>query len=377
MKQSKKPAGLDASLKRLSLRLIMNFIVVATAAMTGMVLLFFGLYFLSGVIEWRSMNAFIYDFAVAIRNRWELITLVVCLAVFLAILIYYWHKTLMYLNSVVTATEAVYLDRGESVELPADLKPVEQHLNQIQQNVRISRESAREAEQKKSDLVMYLAHDLKTPLPSVIGYLSLLRDEPDLPATQRQKYVAVSLKKAERLEELVNEFFEITRFSLTHMEFSLQPVDVTRMLEQLVYEFKPLMDEKSLTLKLEAEPGLQTAMDPDKMERVFDNLIRNAVFYGFENSTILVAAKETETGIQVSVSNHGPMIPPEKLSRVFEQFFRLDSARATNTGGAGLGLAIARQIVQGHKGTLEASSTEEETVFTVTLPPSEIRKNLE
>lgn len=362
---------------RISFRLTMNFIVVTTAAIAGVAVFFFLVRALAQVMDWRGISNNVYNLGAYLRRNWSSLMLVTCIAVFFISLAFYWRKTLRYLNSVITATEKVYLDKGELVELPADLKPVEHHLNQIQQNVRSARESAKEAEQKKSDLVMYLAHDLKTPLTSVIGYLSLLRDEPDLPSEQRAKYVGISLKKAERLEELVNEFFEITRFSLTHMELSLRPVDISRMLEQLMYEFKPITDEKRLALKLDAAPGIYVSLDPDKMERVFDNLIRNAVFYGFEGSDILLNVRQTENGVQISVTNHGPVIPPEKLSRVFEQFFRLDAARTSNTGGAGLGLAIARQIVQAHHGTIEAKSNENATVFTVMLPSSENRKNLD
>ena len=92
--------------------------------------------------------------------------------------------------------------------------------------------------------MVYLAHDLKTPLTSVIGYLTLLRDEPQLSPELRARYTGIALDKAERLEELINEFFEITRFNLSHLELEKQPVDLCRMLQPVVSEFAPMLGER-------------------------------------------------------------------------------------------------------------------------------------
>ena len=218
--------------------------------------------------------------------------------------------------------------------------------------------------------MVYLAHDLKTPLTSVIGYLTLLRDEGEISEGLRQKYLSISLDKAERLEELINEFFEITRFNLSTLTLEPSRVNLTRMLEQLVYEFKPMLDEKQLSCTLDAGRELSITCDVDKMQRVFDNLLRNAVAYSFPGSPILIRAEQGPAGVTVCFTNHGNTIPPDKLERIFEQFFRLDASRASSSGGAGLGLAIAKQIVELHGGRLSASSADETIRFTLQLPPA-------
>ena len=215
---------------------------------------------------------------------------------------------------------------------------------------------------------MYLAHDLKTPLTSVIGYLSLMRDEPQISPELRAKYTGIALEKAERLEELINEFFDITRFNLTHISLELENVNLTRLAEQTVFEFEPILKEKGLSWKLDIDNGIELLCDADKMERVLDNIIRNAVSYSYPDNEIMLTLKRTERSVILSVKNRGKTISEEKLSRIFEQFYRLDSSRGTKSGGAGLGLAIAKEITELHGGTITAESSDESVTFTVELP---------
>ena len=256
----------------------------------------------------------------------------------------------------------------EPIRLPDGLKNVEDQLNLVRERALRDAQAAREAEQRKNDLVVYLAHDLKTPLTSVIGYLTLLQDEPDLSPETRARYTGVVLDKAERLEDLINEFFDITRFNLSHLELELQDVDLRRMLEQVASEFSPALREKGMDCRLDLPPQLRAVCDPDKMARVFDNLLNNACHYAYPNSTIQVEGRQEGERVVLAFRNAGRTIPPEKLERMFEQFFRLDSSRGTSKGNAGLGLAIAKEIVEAHGGTIYARSADEQVAFTVILP---------
>lgn len=257
--------------------------------------------------------------------------------------------------------------KGE-IELPPALAEAEARLNLARQKALTNAAAAREAEQRKNDLIMYLAHDLKTPLTSVIGYLTLLQDEPQISPELRVRYTGIALHKALRLEELINEFFEITRFNLSHLELDKQPVDLKRLLEQVASEFEPVFQEKGLYCTLDLPDELRCEGDPDKLARVFDNLLRNAEHYSFPDTCVQIQAEQSEREVTLRFTNAGRTIPPEKLDRLFEQFFRLDSSRGTSSGGAGLGLAIARQIVQAHGGTIRADSADNTVTFTVTLP---------
>lgn len=260
----------------------------------------------------------------------------------------------------------------EEAPLPAELPPddAEVFSKIADARLKMDREKAllREESQKKNDLVTYLAHDLKTPLTSVIGYLTLLRDAPDMPAAQRAKYTGVALKKAQRLEELTAEMFEITRFNLSSVELSPEDVNLSRMLEQLASEFLPLLTEKRLRIETAIAPEVHCLCDVEKTERIIDNLLRNAVNYSYPDAVItLTLTREGET-VKIVTENRCRTIPPEKLERIFERFYRLDAARGSDTGGTGLGLAIARQLTEAQGGTITAKSENETVRFTVTLP---------
>lgn len=220
---------------------------------------------------------------------------------------------------------------------------------------------------RKNDLVMYLAHDLKTPLASVIGYLTLLHDEQQISPELREKYLSITLDKAQRLEDLINEFFEITRFNLSTVTLDYTSIDLVRLLEQLRFEFMPMLRKKSLTCTLCTPETLPVRCDAGKIQRVFDNLLRNAVLYSYPDSEIVINAHLEGENAIVSVLNRGDTIPEEKLRRIFEQFYRLDAARSSS-GGAGLGLAIASNIVALHGGNINARSADETVEFVVMLP---------
>ncbi len=286
----------------------------------------------------------------------------------LVIFFYYWRRTLGYIDAMVQAGDLLASDSEELISLPAELVQVENQFNRSKQASLRNAQLAREAEQRKNDLIVYLAHDLKAPLTSVIGYLTLLRDEPEISPQLQAKYLGIALNKAERLEELINEFFDITRFSLSHLTLELRRVNLTRMLEQITSEFQPIFDTKGLTYALDLPPDMEILCDADKLERVFDNLLRNAVNYSYPDTEIQVQAILDGDLVVLKFINQGATIPKEKLGHLFEQFYRLDSARGTASGGAGLGLAIAKEIVTLHGGSITADSRDEQVIFTLLLP---------
>lgn len=251
---------------------------------------------------------------------------------------------------------------------PEEIRDTEFQLRALQQDLALRAQRAKEAEQRKNDLIVYLAHDLKTPLTSVIGYLTLLEESPELPVEQRAKFVHITMEKAYRLETLINEFFEITRFNLQTVTLVRGQFDAALLLRQLSDEFYPVLADHHLTLKLELAEKLPYLGDADKLSRVFDNLLRNAVSYSTPGSEILLTAKQQDHELLVAVQNHGAEIPKEQQEHLFEKFFRADSARGSQNGGAGLGLAIAKQLVQLHGGTIVLDSDPYRTIFTVRLP---------
>ena len=222
--------------------------------------------------------------------------------------------------------------------------------------------------QKKNDLVTYLAHDLKTPLTSIIGYLNIL-EESEVPEDIRKDYLEKVLDKAYRLEELTNQFFDITRFNLQEIPLNKAEIDGEFFLQQITDELYPLFVPKKLQLKLSIIPDFKIYGDGSLLARVLDNLLKNAISYSHENSAIKITGKEDLEETIITVENDGDTISSQEMKLIFEKFYRRDKARGQSSG-SGLGLAIAREIIERHKGTLEAESINGHTTFRIQLPKS-------
>lgn len=271
-----------------------------------------------------------------------------------------------YFEEINRGMDALLQDTPGEISLSPELLTIERKMNLTKHTIDLQKSRMLMEEQRKNDLIMYLAHDLKTPLASSISYLSLMRDEKQLSEELREKYLSISLSKAERLEDLINEFLEIAKYNLSNITLQYSEINLTRLLEQLVYEFQPILDQKGISCQLEMADTVPLKCDADKMQRVFDNLLRNAVIYSFDGSNITIRARCVRDNLTIEFSNHGSTIPKEKLERVFEQFYRLDKGRSTE--GTGLGLAIAKQIITLHNGTITAESEHDLTTFTIKIP---------
>lgn len=273
-----------------------------------------------------------------------------------------------YLSIINNGIEALLSNRNDDLALPTELVVFERKLNTVKQTLKQREFDAQLAEQRKNELVMYLAHDIRTPLTSVIGYLSLLDEAPDMPLEQKAKYVHITLDKAYRLEKMINEFFEITRYNLQQIILMNETIDLYYMLVQLSDELSPILSKNGNTAILNADEEAKIYGDPDKLARVFNNVLKNAAAYCYPNTEIIITAKEIDGFMNITFQNKGKTIPENKLNAIFDKFLRLDEARTSNTGGAGLGLAIAKEIVTLHGGTIVATSISETTTFTITIP---------
>ena len=282
------------------------------------------------------------------------------------------------LSKMITYLEDVEMEIGklvsrstEPIHLITELEPIETKLNNIKYTLERQEREVQESEQRKNDLVVFLAHDLKTPLTSIVAYLSMLQSHPELSEAERSKYTGISLEKAIRLGKLIEEFFEITKFNAQDIVLEKTELNLSRMLEQIADEMYGVFQEKRLECQVEAAEDVIVPADPDKLARVFDNLMRNAVAYCDRETTIHIQVSQDKDNAKIVFINEGPKIANDKLQHIFEKFFRADNSRSSETGGAGLGLAIAREIVELHGGQIQAQSDDHETRFIVSLPKKE------
>ena len=238
-------------------------------------------------------------------------------------------KMTKYLDQIGDGIENIVSDSTEPIHLITELKPIEIRLNEIKATLKRQELEAEEGEKKKNDLVLFLAHDLKTPLTSIVAYLSMLDSRPDMPQEQREKYIRIAMEKSIRLGELINEFFDITRYNLQNIELEPVEINLSLMLEQLADELYGVLQEKQLTCEVNVEENLMIYGDPDKLARVFDNILRNAIAYCYPHTKIRIEAQMKNQDIEIIFSNQGDKIPGAMLQTIFEKFYRVDGSRSS------------------------------------------------
>ena len=274
-----------------------------------------------------------------------------------------------YFDEVITGVSAIMTSRSGRIVLSPELKFFEDELNNVKDTLERRAYEAQQTEQQKNDLVVYLAHDIKTPLTSVIGYLSLLDENPDLPDALKTKYTRIAWEKANRLETLVNEFFEITRYNLQTIPLHKENTNLCYMMVQISDELYPSLVSHDKEILIDIEEDMSIFGDSEKLARVFNNVLKNAITYSDANSAIRISAEKRSGKTFIAFENSGA-IPQDRIDLLFDKFYRLSSSRSSETGGAGLGLAIAKDIVTIHGGEIRAESGGGKTVFTVALPAS-------
>ena len=273
----------------------------------------------------------------------------------------------------ITATSVMLHDfmieeKGNIDIYPKEYAEISAQMSEIKSTMQRHEQMLKEEASRKNDLIAYLAHDLKTPLTSVIGYLALLDEAQDMPIEQKTKYVNIALSKALRLEKLINEFFDITRYNLQQIDLEKESINLCHMLVQMTDEFYPLLNAHGNQTEVCVDEDVTVYGDSMKLARVFNNILKNAIYYSYPDTIIKIWAESTDTDVWIYFCNKGKTIPAGKLNSIFEKFFRMDEARSTNTGGAGLGLAIAKEIITLHGGKIIAESENESTTFRISLP---------
>lgn len=240
-------------------------------------------------------------------------------------------------------------------------------LNQMADDIKEIMENERRSEYAKNELITSVAHDLRTPLTSIIGYLDLVSSK-ELAQDTQMKYIGIAYNKSKRLEKLIEDLFTYTKFNFGEVKATYMEVDIVKLLNQLVDEFYPSFAECRLVYEFTStNSSAVIKADGDLLARAFANLISNAIKYGRDGKNILINLSKVDYGIIITITNFGDIIPKEDLERIFQRFYRVESSRSSETGGSGLGLAIAQSIIEMHGGEISAKSDSDGTVFTVML----------
>ena len=296
------------------------------------------------------------------------IVVYVYIGIVLAVIIYkFISKYVNSINEVYNSLDLILKENNETIKLPSEVNEFTEKLNDIKNDYITSKNNAKEAEQKKNDLIMYMAHDLKTPLTSIIGYLTLLNDEKNISKELQEKYIKIALDKSLRVEELTNQFFDITRYNLHSMPINKTELNITYLLKQLIDECYPMLEKNNLKCVLNAPDKVNYLGDGDKLARAFGNLLKNAISYSYKDTVIEINVTEELDKLYITFRNKGAKIPDYKLEKIFEKFYRGDESRTSSTGGAGLGLAITKEIIELHSGKISVKNDDEYIEFDIIL----------
>ena len=280
-------------------------------------------------------------------------------------------KSMQYISRISEAMQSISEgDLNVSVEVMGDdeFSAMAANLNKMAGDLKELMDREREAERTKNELITNVAHDLRTPLTSITGYLELLSGNGNLEPETREKYIEIAYVKTKRLEKLIEDLFGFTKLNCGKISMHVSRVDVVKLLSQLLEEFYPLFMSRNLSYELQSNvPAQMILADPNLLARLFDNLINNAIKYGADGKRILVKIHGGGEWVSIQVVNYGYVIPEQELPMIFQKFYRVEQSRSADTGGTGLGLAIAKNIVDMHGGDIDVSSGKSGTVFTVKL----------
>lgn len=345
-----------------------HFIIGTVSAIVLLMFFFFIDNFYNGAAINFIQRLFGHEFAFYILRN-QTVAIIIALLIFLLfnfliVEIYALQK----ISNVFSQMKVLFQKDDKRIYLDDSLKELEDDFNALKQESIENERKAIKETQHKVDMIAYLAHDIKTPLASVIGYLNLLEEKEDLPKDMQKKYTHLTLEKAYRLEKLINEFFDIAKLNQTDNPLHKEEIHLHYLLEQMKEEFYPITTQKNQTIDIDVDLDFLIYADANKIARVFNNILKNAFYYGYVDTSIHIRSYQDNMYNHIEFINEGPHIPEDKIDKIFEQFYRLDESRSSRTGGSGLGLSIAKMIVKQHNGFIKVKSENNLTSFDVMIP---------
>ena len=263
-----------------------------------------------------------------------------------------------------------HFDHRISFSVNNDMQKVIDSINSLVDSTVGAINEEKAIEQSKDELITNVSHDIRTPLPSIIGYLGLLKNGAVTSQEDMLKYINIAYDKAEQMKSLANDLFEYTTLKSTKTKLNVTPINIKGMMEQVAAGFELEAEKKGIAFSVKARPDdLIVNADVEKLVRVYNNLISNALKYAAGASRInLVANLINHEQVELRVENNGEPIPKDKLKKIFDRFYRVESSRNTKTGGTGLGLSIVQGGVELHGGTIRCESNKDWTSFIILLP---------
>lgn len=328
------------------------------------------------------------DVNISIRLNRELFFTVLMIATILGIALFILYFLLLtrkfsnYLYNIVDGIEEIsegnYKHRVP-VEASNEFGLISYNLNKMAYQLEQINLLNKQNEKNKNAVITSLAHDLRTPLTSITGYLELIDNNSDKMSKEtKTHYLEIVYNKSKDLERLINDLFDYTRVSLGEIRVNHSEINMVQFINQIIDEFYPSFSENDLEYGVHIEQSpIYIYGDGELLARAISNLIANAIKYGKDGKMVNVYLKKRDNNVILQIINYGQIIPEEAVPHLFERFYRVDGSRSSETGGTGLGLSIAKEIIELHGGTISATSNLNGTLFELTLPAVANKENKE
>lgn len=299
--------------------------------------------------------------------------ILVCLSLVLFVLLFhlFTRRTVNYLSQITDAIQQIsdgHFDTRLDVTGDDEFAVISDNINRMAMDLEFLKKKEDKEDEKRNELITNVAHDLRTPLTSIIGYLNIVNTHEGLSAEQQKKYIGIAYTKAVRLQKMIEDLFSFTKLSCNKMPVKKTALDIVKLLQQETDEFYPNFSDNDLKCEFHTDrPSYMIYADGSLIARAFENLIGNAIKYGRTGKIIKIDITGNDREVRIAITNYGNVIPPENIPFVFDQFYRVEQSRSEDTGGTGLGLSITKAIIEEHGGKISASSSLSGTVFEVIL----------
>lgn len=227
-----------------------------------------------------------------------------------------------------------------------------------------------DSEKIRRDFIANVSHELRSPLTSIQGFVTAILEHKSKDREEELKYLSIIQSESQRLSNLINDLFEISKFDAQGIEFSMEHFPLGNTINRAVATLRTRLDDKNMIVKTTIPKNLPLCFgDEDRIEQVMHNLLSNAIQYSPVDGKILITCRHWQNEIYVEVADEGPGIPAEELEMIWERFYRVEKDRSRKKGGTGLGLAIVQEIVKKHHGRVYAESEPDQgAVFGFKLP---------
>lgn len=297
--------------------------------------------------------------------------IVVVIVTFSLIILAAVNKRVEYLNYMTIKlrriSEIQYVD-DLNINGNDELSELANSINIMSKRLKDNYEREKKIEQEKNELIVSVSHDLKTPLTSVIGYLELLKDEKIHSDEKRREYLDIAYEKSIDLKKLIEELFEYTKVANHYISLEKVKFNIAILVNQILGAETLFFKERNINIEFESEANeIYCEIDIEKMVRIIQNIVKNALKYSFSNTSFKVNIRDQGKDVLISFENMGEHIEREELDLIFEKMYRLDKSRSSEKEGSGLGLAIAKKLVELHNGKIWAECEGNTIKFNILL----------